>query len=245
MHEAWMDCLPDGIPRRRVDILSLGVTPEIALFPWAADISLTAIDSSEEMIRTVWPGNGPDRKAVSGNWVRMPFADTSFDLALCDAGLAPLVGIERLTGLAGELRRLLRPDGRVVMRHFARPAQPESEETIVLAAEAGRVHNFHEVKLRLLMALESRTPGFGVRLGDVWDCFERIFPDRALLASRLGCDVQTVSTIDAYHGRDARYAFPSLVEVAQAFDAFRLALGPAGHYPIAGCCPVFSLTPKT
>ena len=82
-----------------------------------------------------------------------------------------------------------------------------------------------------------------MRLGDVWDCFERIFPDRESLARRLGCDVQTVATIDTYRGRDGRYIFRSLAEVARVFDAFRLALGPAGHYPFAEYCPVFSLTP--
>jgi SAM-dependent methyltransferase len=244
LREAWADSLPCGIPGRRIDILSLGVTPEVALFPWADEISLSAIDSSEEMIRTVWPGNGIHRKAVIGTWLQMPFADASFDLIVCDAGLVQLTGIESLAVLGRELRRLLRNDGRVAMRHFARPAQSESAEAIRSATEAGRVHNFHELKLRLLMALESKTPGLGVRLGDVWDCFGRMFPDRTLLAERLGCDLQTVSTIDAYRGQDARYSFLPLGELAQAFDGFHLAQGPAGNYPFAECCPVFLLTPK-
>ena len=243
LKETWVTSLPAGIPGRCIDVLMLGVTPELALFPWAEPISLRAIDSSEEMIRSVWPGDGPDRKAVLGKWERMPFADASFDLIVSDDGLAVLPEMASLTAVGGELRRLLKPDGRVVMRLFAPTAGLETEQSVVAATEAGEMHNFHGLKLRLLMALDARTPGQGVRLGDVWDCFERIFPDRESLARRLGCDVQTVATIDTYRGRDGRYIFRSLAEVARVFEAFRLAQGPAGHYPFAEYCPVFSLTP--
>lgn len=243
LKEAWVTSLSAGIPRRCIDVLLLGVTPELALFPWAKQTRLRAIDASEEMIRSVWPGDGPERQAVLGEWEQMPFADASFDLIVCDAGLAPLVGRESLTALGRELRRLLSNDGRVVMRHFARPARPDSEQSIIGATEAGEMRNFHGLKLRLLMALESGTPARGVRLGDAWDCFERLFPDRESLARRLGCDPQTVAMIDAYRERDACYSFLALGEVAQAFDAFRLAPGPVGHYPFAEYCPVFSLTP--
>jgi hypothetical protein len=82
-----------------------------------------------------------------------------------------------------------------------------------------------------------------VRLADVWDCFQRLFPDREALARRLRCDPETVAMIDTYRQRDARYTFRSLAELARAFTAFRLIEGPAGHYPFAEYCPVFSLTP--
>ena len=221
----------------------LGVTSELALFPWSARVSLRAIDSSEEMIRSVWPGDGPDRQAVLGEWEQMPFADASFDLIVCDTGLPLLVEVARLTAVGGELRRLLRCDGRVVMRHFTRTAHTDTEPSLVAATEAGEMHNFHGLKLRLLLALDGQSRGQGVRLEDVWDCFERIFPDREALARRLGCERQTVDLIDAYRGRDGRYTFRSLAELAQGFDSFRLTEGPAGHYPFAEVCPVFSLTP--
>lgn len=243
LKETWVTSLPAGIPGRCIEVLLLGVTPELALFPWAEQTSLRAIDSSEEMIRSVWPGDGPDRKAVLGDWRQVPFADASFDLIVCDAGLPLFVEMASLTAVGGELRRLLRRDGRVVMRLFAPTTGLETEQSIVAATEAGEMHNFHGLKLQLLMALDARTSGQGVRLGDVWDCFERIFPDRESLARRLGCDLQTVATIDTYRGRDGRYSFRSLAEVARVFEAFRLAQGPAGHYPFAEYCPVFSLTP--
>ena len=243
LKETWVASLPAGIPGRRIEVLILGVTPELAVFPWAEQISLRAVDSSEEMIRSVWPGDGSDRKAVLGKWERMPFADASFDLIVSDNGLANLPEMASLIAVGGELRRLLRRDGRVVMRLFAPIAGMETEQSIVAATEGGEMHNFHGLKLRLLMALDARTPGQGVRVGDVWDCFERIFPDREALARRLGCDLQTVATIDNYRGRDGRFNYRSLAEITRVFDAFRMALGPPGHYPFAEYCPVFSLTP--
>jgi SAM-dependent methyltransferase len=243
LKETWVTSLPAGIPGRCIEVLMLGVTPELALYPWAEKTSLRAIDSSEEMIRSVWPGDRPDRKAVLGQWERMPFADASFDLIVSDDGLAMLPEMASLTAVAGELRRLLRRDGRVVMRLFAPTDSLDTEASIVAATEAGEMHNFHGLKLRLLLALDSQTAGRGVRVGDVWDCFERLFPDRESLARRLGCDLQTVATIDTYRGRDGRYIFRSLAEVARVFEGFRMVQGPAGHYPFAEYCPVFSLTP--
>jgi len=243
-HRAWLDSLPHEIPQRRLDILSLGVTPEIADYPWASDLQLTAIDASEEMIQKVWPGDNATRKAVLGNWLALPFPEASFDLILNDAGLLLMAGAEKLRAAAEELRRVLRPDGRVVLRHFARVSPAESLDAIAEAAEHGKFSNFNELKLCLLMAIEAGKAGAGVRLAEAHECFQQLFPDRAQLASRLGCDPRTVATIDAYRGREARYTFHSLDEMAQAFDAFTLQVGPPGHYPAAERCPVLVFTPK-
>jgi SAM-dependent methyltransferase len=244
-HRAWLDSLPQGIPQRRLDVLSLGVTPEIAQFPWATDTQLTAIDASEEMIQKVWPGNDATRKAVLGNWLALPFDDASFDLILNDAGLLLMAGAEKLRAAAEELRRVLRPEGRVVLRHFARVSPAESLGAIAEDVEHGRVSNFNELKLRLLMAIESGKAGAGVRLAEAYECFQQLFPDHAQLASRLGCDPRTVATIEAYRGREARYTFHSLDEMAQAFEGFTLQIGPTGHYPAAERCPVLVFTPKS
>ena len=244
LRQAWLDSLPEGRPRRRVDILLLGVTPEVANFPWADEFHLTALDASAMMIRAVWPGDAPGRQAVLGDWLKMPFADASFDLVLCDCGLVVVADTGLFPTLGGELQRVLRPAGRVAMRHFSRPTQPESTAAIVQAVEAGTLRNFNELKLRLLLSLHGDRPGEGVGLSDALECFERLFPDRAALAAKLGCPLPIIATIDAYRRRDARYTFPTLAEVAAAFTGFNLSLGPAGHYGLAECCPVFSLSSR-
>ena len=244
-HRGWRDSLPEGLPERRLDVLSLGVTPEIALHPWAPETFLTAIDASEEMIRNVWPGDTAERRAMQGDWLAMPFADASFDLIVNDAGLLLVAGAAKLRAAAEELRRVLRPGGRAVLRHFARVSPAESLQAIGEAVEQRKLGNFNELKLRLLMAIEAEKAGAGVRLAEAYECFQQLFPDRAQLAGQLGCDPQTVATIDAYRGREARYTFHSLEEMAQAFEGFSLTLGPAGHYSSAERCPVLVFTPQS
>ncbi len=223
-------------------MLSLGVTPAIASFGWAEDYFLTAADASEVMIRSVWPGDGPNRQAVQASWQELPFAADTFDLIVSDGGLVPLAVPGQLAALGRELRRVLRPAGRVVMRHFIRPVPAELPADLVDALKTGNIRSFHELKLRLVMALAETATG--VRLADVWECFQRWFPDREALAARLGCPLEVIATIDAYREREARYVFPDLTELAQTFARFSLAVGPAGHYPFAPCCPVFCLTPQ-
>lgn len=220
----------------------LGVTPELASHRWAPKFQLWAVDASEVMVNAVWPGDTDQRKALHGSWLNIPFADASFDLIVSDCGLTPLAEPGQVAALGQELRRLIRPDGRVVMRHFARSANPQPLAQLVQLAESGKLRNFHELKLRYLLALAAALPA--VRLGDAWENFNRHFPNRSHLAERLGCALEVVSTIDAYRDRDACYAFPTLAELAQQFRGFTLKAGPVATYPLAECCPVFSLTPK-
>jgi SAM-dependent methyltransferase len=238
LRSAWIGSLAQGLPRRRIDALLLGVTPELAVFPWADDFHLTAVDASEAMLKAVWPGDSANRRAVQGNWLRMPFAEASFDLVLLDGG-----GFGPLEELGQELRRVLRPGGRAVMRYFARPPQSEPPEALIQAVADRTLSGFDELKLRLLMAVQGDRGEIGVRLGDAWNCFVRLFPDRASLAVKLGCLPEKVSAIDVYRENDGRYMFRSLEEVAMAFDGFAMAYGPQGHYLLAERCPVFSLAP--
>lgn len=243
LHAAWTSSVdPAILSSRKIDILMLGVTPELACHRWAHEFQLRAIDASEVMIKAVWPGDTDCRKAFCGSWMNTPFADASFDLILSDCGLTPLAAPGQVAALGRELSRLLRPDGRVVMRHFAQSANPKPVDQLFQLVESGTVPSFHELKLRLLLAMAAMTPA--VRLGEAWECFKRQFPDRNQLAERLGCALEIISTIDAYRDQDARYAFPTLPELAQRFRDFSLSAGPSASYPLAEFCPVFSLTPR-
>ena len=242
---AWRQSLPDGIPNRHLSVLLLGVTPEFAQFSWAPNFHLTALDSSAMMIRAVWPGDAPGRIAREGDWLAMPLPDASFDLILSDCGLVVVPGTALFGKLEKELRRVLKLDGRVVIRHFARPVQAESLADIAHSVAAGEVRNFNELKLRLLMSLHGVRPEIGVALQDAFDAFNRWFPDRATLAAQIQCSPEIVATIDAYRERQASYTFPNADEVAGLFPTFTLTVGPAGRYGLAECCPVFALAPRS
>ena len=243
LHSAWASSTDSSMfPSRKIKVLLLGVTPELASHQWAHEFQLSAVDANEAMIQRVWPGDTEQRRAYCGSWLNIPLADASFDLIVSDCGLTPLAEPGQVAVLGQELRRLLRRDGRVVMRHFARPANATSLAQLVQLVESGKLQNFHELKLRFLLALAANLPA--VPLHEAWVCFEQHFPDRAQLAEQLGCSLEIIATIDTYRGREGRYAFPTLAELAQQFRDFSLKAGPVATYPLAECCPVFSLTPK-
>lgn len=241
MLSAWKRSLTTPLTARRLEVLVLGVTQELAAFPWAKEFHLTCADANEEMIRAVWRGDGPNRRAIHANWLNLPLADASFDLVLSDGGVNVLTSRGQLTTLGRELTRLVRRDGRVVMRRYAHPCPVESVNDLIQTTRTGSVSSFSEFKLRLLLTLP--TEHSTVRVGDAWECFQRHFPDRQSLATRLGCSLDTVDSIDAYRNQDTRYLFPSQSELEQAFAGFSFTFGPEGSYPLAGCCPVFALTP--
>jgi SAM-dependent methyltransferase len=239
LQAVWRQSLATPLPSRRLEVLVLGVTQELAAFPWAGEFSLTCTDANEEMIRAVWSGDGPSRRVLRANWLKLPLADASFDLVLSDCGVNVLGNLGQLTSLGREVMRLVRREGRVVMRRYAHPSPAESLHTLIRAIETRTVSSFSEFKLRLLLTLSAEHAA--IRVGDAWACFQAHFPDRQNLATQLGCSLDTVNSIDAYQNQDTRYLFPSQFELEQAFAGFTFTRGPAGSYPLAGCCPVFAL----
>src|SRR5262245_19607035 len=51
--------------------LLLGVTPEIAELSWSPALPLLAVDKSLGMVKAVWPGDTPQRRAMVGDWLEL------------------------------------------------------------------------------------------------------------------------------------------------------------------------------
>lgn len=237
--KTWLDTLPNAPVH--VDVLVLGVTPELVSFPWAPETKLTAVDNNEDMIRLVWLGDTENRKVIQGNWLELPVEDSSFDLIVSDN--APCI-VGDLEKFSKELRRVIRPDGRIVMRNFSRPDEPETIDQLVAEINAGNLKNFYEFKMRFDIALQGKT-GKNVRLGDMWTKFNELFPDRDLLASQLECTRGEVDNIDIYKDINDTYAFYTIEEMVAGFPEFTVTVGPEGHYDFADRCPIYSLIPKS
>ena len=62
------------------DAVMLGVTPELAYL----GRTLLAVDSSEQMVLNIWPGDRAGRRAVVGDWVDLPVETASVDAILGD-----------------------------------------------------------------------------------------------------------------------------------------------------------------
>src|SRR5580692_8181596 len=62
---------------RNERILLLGVTQELANI----GAYVTAIDRNASMIENIWPGNTNARRALCGDWLKLPFGENEFTAA--------------------------------------------------------------------------------------------------------------------------------------------------------------------
>lgn len=215
----------------------LGVTPELA----DISFSITAVDNNQAMLETVWPGNLPDRNAVRGDWLRLPFAADCQDNIVGDGCPVLLAYPDQHRQFFTEAARVLRLGGRMVVRVFVAPDKAESCSEVRKAALAGRIGSFHAFKWRLAMALigESEKPVIEVR--EVSATFEDHFPDRQLLADCTGWPLADIATIDAYSSSDAIYSFPTLAQLRAIVPPMLSEVAcEYGSYELADCCPVMT-----
>ncbi len=92
-------------------------TGDLAIAARKAGGDVTGLDFSEPMLARARAKN-PDIDWVSGDATRMPFPDESFDAATVGFGVRNLDDLER--GLV-ELRRVLKPGGRLAILEITRP----------------------------------------------------------------------------------------------------------------------------
>ncbi|HJU39629.1 MAG TPA: class I SAM-dependent methyltransferase, partial [Tahibacter sp.] len=133
----------------------LGLTPEIVGCDWPADVALTALDHSPAMLAALWPPEqGPaNARAVRGDWCAMPIASGSIDLVAGDGCYVLLGWSDGYAALTREVRRVLRPGGRYVIRVFLRPDRTETVAQVAQALADGAIGSVHALKLRLLAAV--------------------------------------------------------------------------------------------
>jgi hypothetical protein len=82
----------------------LGLTPEIIGCNWPADVRLSAVDHSPQMIQALWPpARGPaNAEAIRGDWCTMPIESGTVDLVVgdgCYVLFAHPLGYDALTAM--------------------------------------------------------------------------------------------------------------------------------------------------
>jgi demethylmenaquinone methyltransferase/2-methoxy-6-polyprenyl-1,4-benzoquinol methylase len=92
-------------------------TGDLAVAALGAGATVTGIDFSERMLERA-RRKSDEIEWVQGDAVKLPFEDASFDAATVGFGVRNLADLER--GLA-ELRRVLRPGGRVAILEITKP----------------------------------------------------------------------------------------------------------------------------
>ena len=112
---AVVDALDPGPGDRILDLAAGTGTSSAALTRLGAQV--VATDFSLGMLR-VGRRRQPDLPFVAGDGMRLPFADASFDAATISFGLRNIH--DRMAGLR-EMRRVVRPGGRLVVCEFSHP----------------------------------------------------------------------------------------------------------------------------
>ncbi len=206
---------------------------------WPKVTSLVAVDRSSAMLDAVFPR---DRgAAVVADWRALPYPAASFDWVIGDGCTCTLAFPDDYRALSRELGRVLVPDGELVLRLFAAPEVAESLDAITADLAAGRIGNFHVLKWRIAMAIQS--PARAVPVTAIRDAFDRLAPDRAALAAATGWSMATIATIDAYAGSDAHYSFPTRVEALAALVGFEEVACETPPYELGDRCPTIVLRP--
>ena len=150
---------------------------------------------------------------IAGDWGQLPFSDQSFDAVIGDGSLNVYEGPRGWFFI--ESRRVIRTGGKLVLRVFVAPDQPESLEAVI--AEKGR-GCFHSFKWRVAQALAK--PYVAVK-----DIYRTIKP------------VWDHPTLGVYKDSPAIYYFPRLTDLP-APDQIHY----AGGYELAERCPVITWT---
>lgn len=220
----------------------LGVTPELVQIDWPASVRLVAVDHSADMIAQVWrPSSSVASSVNQADWRQLPFVDHALSLAIGDGVLTVLPSLAQYSEVFTELKRALRPGGRLILRCFVKPPNNEPVWRIAEDALLGRIKSFHAFKWRLAMSL-CRAPDFSVPVRRIHTVFSETFQDRAVLASASGWSLQAINTIDAYRDAHTVYTFPSLEVIRKISGAnFKFEGARYGSYELADRCPILVL----
>jgi SAM-dependent methyltransferase len=215
------------------DALVLGVTPElIAAMPG----SVLAVDRERSMIDALFEP-APNRTALVGDWLALPVPDASIDVALGDGCCTLFAFPSDYRTFAGELLRVVRPGGLVVLRLFALPEKPETLDEV--RASLADIGSFDALKWRIAMAIQS--PERAVPVSAIRDAFDAIVPDRAVLAVEKGWRREVIDHIDIYRGSPAVYSFPTLDEFRAVMAPLEMVSCITPSYELGDRCPTLVL----
>lgn len=218
-------------------VLLLGVTPALAGFGQ----DMLAVEAMPDVIAALWPGDGPDRRAVPGDWRALPCLDHSRSAIIGD-GVFSAADVDP-AALLHEFLRVLSPGGLIAIRCFCAPAQPEPLEAVVADTLECRLPDLNVLKWRLSMHLAASNTDFRVPVITVLDTFNQLFPDRAAFLDQTGWAESEFDYIDLYRGSSSVLRFLPEDRLSDSLASQGVAvslLRPEG-YPLAARCPIFVL----
>lgn len=211
------------------NILLLGVTAKIA----QAYERVTAVDSSEDMILRVWPGNTDTKQAHYDNWLTVDLPANTFDGIVGDGSVNMLAYPADVRQLFKRTLQWLKPGGVLAVRMFTRPDQPVTRERILQEA-ANPTMSFSAFRRLFNMHIADRDESV-FPVTRIADLFDDLFPDPSVLPW------PDTSSIDPYRTSESTSWFPTrqeILDIAPAGSRFV----DVGTYDIADTCPILTFT---
>jgi SAM-dependent methyltransferase len=194
--------------------LLLGVTAGIATMRWPAATTLVAVDWSPGMLKNVWPAEGtPDStRVVCADWRELPVADASVNLMVGDGCYTAIGTMANAALLNAEMRRVLEPEGLVLMRCFCRSAAGLEIDYLFDELFARRIGNLDLFRWLLAMALQGAC-ATGVPVRAIWDQWARRVPDARSLQARMGWTDDALENMERMAVATMNYSFATLDEL--------------------------------
>ena len=215
-------------------VLLLGITR--ALSHLGAD--LTAVDLSETQIERMWPGDGPDRRAILGDWRTMERPHTPFTAAIGDGALSTLDWPGEYRNVLERVANSLAPGGIVVIRCFIAPDEPETLEQIADDVLTGRETNVNATRWRVAIAAADANGSIFAR--DLAATWRRIFPSLPELAELTGWSLEGMELIlGSFERASLRYSFVTRAAVLETLPGSLAGARfvSSGDYPLSARCP--------
>jgi SAM-dependent methyltransferase len=228
------------MPENTKQALLLGVTPEFA----ALAEDTTALDHSAGMIAQIWPGDGPNTRAVQGSWLNMPFEDDSFDVVIGDGSLTLLPFPEKVENVLSEIARVLRPDARAVLRCFVALDNALTDDELRSYATSLKNKSIDALRFRFAINAVHAANSPNITAAQAWRDFAELYPDPEPMLSENGWNVADFARFQMYKDNSMSMNFPNRAQLsnlcARHFSA--VSFHDSGDYPMAELCPIVVMT---
>lgn len=218
-------------------VLLWGVTPELA----SRFRTIDAVDKSEEMVRTLWPGDTLGRTATAADWLEFPPHRGHYRAIVGDGSFNALGSARRLERLFAKGADMLTPGGQIICRTFMRPPEPIMSADLSRVISGEKAFNFHAFKWMLAMHL-AESGGLELPVDRLRLAFNALCPDRKALSHQTGWPIDVIDTIDVYRLSNETLLFPSVAEIKAALpEGATVAFHECGGYDLADYCPILSV----